>query len=85
MSERFRFRPHRGSLADAMAEMREFATFEEMAAHIKAEWSHLADVRDIEVEPYHYDARIQWDTHLVTGALDDGKRVVLGYTDRPLT
>jgi hypothetical protein len=69
-----RFRPQRGSLADAMAEMCEMpATKVALAAHLHC------DIGDIEVKPYAYDQRIDWDTFIV---------LMLGYpagfTDRPV-
>jgi hypothetical protein len=55
-----KFRPQRGSLADAMQEVQEMpATKLALAAHLRC------DIGDIEVKPYTYDARIGWDTHIV--------------------
>ena len=55
-----RFRPQRGSLADAMSEMHEMpATKVALAAHLRC------DIGDVEVKPYTYDERIGWDTHIV--------------------
>lgn len=65
-----RFRFHRGSLADSMATLVEFKDDQEAREHIAGEArdylndpSIVAD--DVTSEPYSYDARIDWDTHLV--------------------
>ena len=63
-----KIRPHRGSLADAMADVREFATSAEVIDYIIERESpyRVVTASDIECEPYTYDARIRWDTHLIT-------------------
>jgi hypothetical protein len=76
----FKFRPHRASLDEAMLEVREFETQEALREHLAAEFSgtglNMSD--DIVVKPYGHDARIDWDTHIVT---IEGFGVV-GFTDR---
>lgn len=61
-----KYRPHRGSLADAMAEAREFATIEEMKTHIWNCWNGKDgvvwfDMEDIVIgEILGDDSRIGW-------------------------
>lgn len=61
-----KYRPHRGSLADAMAEAREFATIEEMKAHVWNCWNGKDgvvwfDIEDIVIgEILGDDSRIGW-------------------------
>jgi len=81
----FEWRPQRGALADAMAEKREFASFAEMVAFLQQDWSSFgAEVVNVKAEPYGHDARINWDTYLVTGELlhrDGSEKAVFGYTN----
>lgn len=68
------FRPQRGSLDAAMAEVRKVATRAELATllHAPEDW--------ISVEPYGgVDKRIGWDTYIVTVR---GQGV--GFTNGPL-
>lgn len=39
-----KYRPHRGSLADAMAEEREFETVEELKAHVWNSWNETGGI-----------------------------------------
>lgn len=62
-----RIRQHRGGLAESLATVE---TIEPTRAAV-AVWAARALARpvvaaDIDVTPYGYDARIEWDTHLVT-------------------
>lgn len=60
------FRPQRGSLADAMAEVVELdATKSAVLAHVKQMCADFEDVIDIQVKHYCFDERIGWDTWLV--------------------
>lgn len=75
-----KYRPHRGMLAESMAETREFPSRAALVEHIRQE---LADFsvpvldEHLHIKPYGYDERIDWDTHIVTL---DGYGV-LGFTD----
>jgi hypothetical protein len=72
------FRPQRGSLAEAMAEVREVKTRADIDA-IHHGWHVVA------VDPYGgIDKRIGWDTYIVTGRTADGQVDVYGFTDGPL-
>lgn len=78
----FEWRPHRGGLAEAMAEKRTFDTFEDMAAFLRDDWGAFgASPTDIQAKWYANDERINWDTYIVTGTLPDGTHAVLGFTN----
>ena len=75
-----KIREHRGLLADAMATCKEIEPT--MAAVIDQVLSSLPcflhiKPEDIHIEPYGYDKRIGWDTHVV---IVDGYGVY-GFTD----
>ena len=44
---RVKYRPHRGGLAEAMAEMREFETVEDIKKHVVSAWKSLPGFGDI--------------------------------------
>lgn len=70
-----KFRPQRGGLDAAMKEVVDVEGLTGLAAHLKTlGWK----FENVTVEPYGFDKRIGWDTHLVCV---DGKPV--GYTDGP--
>lgn len=71
-----KFRPQRGSLDAAMEEVVELDGMDALKAHLHSIGWHDGAVR---VEPYTYDERIGWDTHIVT---IDGNAV--GFTDGPV-
>ena len=48
--QRIIYRPHRGSLKDAMQEARVFQSVEEMKAHVAAEWERGNGLRMFEPE-----------------------------------
>jgi hypothetical protein len=64
-----KFRPHRGSLAAAMEEVKEFQTFEEFYAFLEDEfrpWDSIELTREnLSFSPYAVDTRIGWETFLV--------------------
>ena len=80
-----KYRPHRGSLAAAMAEVVEVQDFVGLVNHMRSEVvsyypSHrLPTIETTEVKPYAYDSRIGWDTYMVTV---DGQ--AWGFTNGPL-
>jgi hypothetical protein len=65
-----RIREHRGSLDDSMATVREFSgTRAELCEIIRASWEPCCPsftAKQLKVRPYHYDARIGWDTYLIS-------------------
>lgn len=75
------FRPHRGLLAEAMREVREFdGTAEGLQAFLGF------DFRLVAVEPYGgVDQRIGWDTYIVTARCGNSPGIfVVGFTNGPL-
>jgi hypothetical protein len=66
------YRPHRGLLEDSMAEVVEIVDFAHLVRHMRREverWyptDKLPTEDNTRVEPYGFDHRIGWDTHLVT-------------------
>ncbi len=68
----FLYRDHRGGLAESMETAREMADFAELKRHLIS----IFGEGKITVEPYGYDKRIQWDTHIVC---HDGRGV--GFTN----
>lgn len=65
----FIFRPHRGSLDEAMAECVILESKQALIDHIAAElepWPYTLTTDDLTLKPYGYDERICWDTHIVT-------------------
>lgn len=70
-----KFRPQRGGLAEAMKEVVELDGMDALKARLRSLGWPDGYVR---VEPYAYDARIGWDTYIVT---IDGNGV--GFTDGP--
>ena len=71
----FLYRDHRGGLAESMQDAREMADFAELKRHL----FRVFGEGKITVEPYGYDSRIQWNTHIVC---HNGRGV--GYTNAPV-
>lgn len=64
-----KYRPQRRSLAEAMACIVELPDRAALIARLAAElgpWGYAVEDADVRVTPYGFDARIGWDTHLVT-------------------
>lgn len=62
-------REHRGSLADSMETVREVKDREELLAIIQSQlrpFGVAVDAQQLHIDPYAYDSRISWDTHLIT-------------------
>ena len=57
------FRPHRGTLAEAMKEVKEFDNVEAMKNHIVESWNHLFTADDVVIndESEVNDERIGWE------------------------
>ena len=95
-----RYRLHRGSLADAMSEVIEVADKQALVDHLNkdlAQWGVVLSVDDIKSEPYGYDPRIDWNTHVVLmrnqlvheehrwfGTMDMDFWGVLGFADQSI-
>lgn len=58
-----RYRDHRGSLNESMETVKEFTTKDELGLHLKELHPYLNG--KITIEPYAFDKRIGWDTHIV--------------------
>lgn len=78
-----KFRWHRGSLAESMETVVDFdGSKEALVVLLKVDampWFPALEPEHVAVEPYCYDERIGWDSHMVTvmgGAI--------GFTDGPL-
>lgn len=77
-----KIRTHRETLEDAMATEQEIEpNIESVRAYFTkgSFWPELYK-GDIKVEPYGFDERINWNTHIVTV---DGNAI--GFTDGPLS
>lgn len=95
-----KYRPHRRFLDEAMAEVQTFEDRAALVAHLNERMKHwgftLTDT-DVKIEPYGFDDRINWDTHIVTVRnvqRSDGRRYfgshmkpdyfgAIGFTDGP--
>lgn len=79
-----KYRPHRGTLAEAMKEVIEVENLQDLIEHMQQEvidWYPLNELPTLEntkIEPYIFDDRIGWDTHIVTV---NGQ--AWGFTDGP--
>lgn len=84
MSKNILYRSHRGSLDEAMSTVVELpATLKALTDHVNESLS--PKVTDLEVKPYVYDYRIDWDTHIVTGICSHSNlRYPVGFTNEPL-
>jgi hypothetical protein len=63
-----KYRPHRELLADSMAEIIEVGDRAGLIAYLArdlAPWGYRVSDEDVRIEPYCYDKRIDWDTHIV--------------------
>jgi hypothetical protein len=79
-----KYRPHRGGLAEAMAECVELpATIDALRTHVERDGDPLAP-KLTRVDPHGRgaDSRIGWkDTFVVLGEWQDGSKGVVGFTD----
>jgi hypothetical protein len=78
-----KIRVQRSLLADSMETVQDIVpTVEDIATYLRVQWGGLGygvHADRITVEPYCYDERINWNTHLVCL---DGKAVA--FTDGPI-
>lgn len=76
-----KFRFHRGSLEESMANVYEVMNRQELINLINEQWPFkYQPILDVEVSRYVYDDRIGWDTYIIIGYFD-GERHVIGFTD----
>ena len=80
----FRYRDHRGGLAESMETMQEFDSLGSLNVYLKSILHKYCiddlDVKNTTIKPYGFDKRIAWDSHIVQ--LEGWG--VLGFTDRPV-
>ena len=76
---RILYRPHRGGLSAAMAEVVEIADREALIEHLGKTWSPKADGSNVVVKWYATDDRIGWDTYMVL--IDN---IPVGFTNAPV-
>ena len=74
------YRDHRGGLAEAMKTVREVKSLTEIKEHINQSWG--MEVEEIRVEPYGFDDRIGWDTHIVICKFVNGMECPVGSTNK---
>jgi hypothetical protein len=86
-----KLRQQKGALSDSMATVVEIEPkFEALAAEVNKNLSFWYDKEfnlkgeDIKIEPYKYDPRINWDTHIVLCRDNGITYSVYGFTDGPL-
>jgi hypothetical protein len=72
------YRPHRATLQEAMEEVTEVSSIEDIAKFETNDFYHI-DAKDITVEYYCYDERIDWKTYIVCN-----KGNAIGFTNGPL-
>jgi hypothetical protein len=64
-----KFRPHRGSLHNSMDDIVVLPDRAALVAHLSHDlgrWGYQLDASDLRIEPYIFDERNGWDTHIVT-------------------
>ena len=62
------YRPQRGTLAEAMAEVKKFSSIKEMIEYLVQDNKKAFSVSDVYISYYCYDDRIDWETFIVTVA-----------------
>ncbi len=64
-----KYRPHRAHLDESMKEVVELHDRAALVAHVARDlgkWGYELTDADLRVEPYVFDERVGWDTHIVT-------------------
>ena len=77
-----KFREHKGHLADSMKTVVDVADRRALVALLQSllqPYDFTFSDEDLKVEPYEFDDRVNWDTHIVT---IEGYGVA-GFTDGP--
>ncbi len=59
------YRPQRGTLADALSEMKEFASVDEMFEYLMKDHKQAFNKNEIYISDYCYDNRIDWQTYII--------------------
>lgn len=78
-----KFRLHRGMLADSMKTLTEINSIDDIRAIVEQDYRGFdMPVREIKIDRYAYDRRIDWDTHIVTAKFHiDPRTYVIGFTN----
>lgn len=64
----FRYRDHRGGLAESMATVQEFSNKENLLHYLAislGDYAKNVDINKTTIAPYRFDERIGWDSHIV--------------------
>lgn len=83
MNEPLLFRFHRGKLDESMMTVRNVDSYEFLRWIIASYWDFIPI--KIKIEPYVYDERIEWDTHIVSAqfkGLEDKGFMPVGFLNR---
>lgn len=59
------FRPKRGTLEEAMKEMKEFHDMQDLLDFLVKEWGNRFEKEDVYFSYYCYNERIDWETFIV--------------------
>lgn len=79
------YRDRVGSLADSMETIREIATRDNIINHLNRRFKIAGPVAEIKIEHYGYDARTDWNDHLVLARFEnDDKFYPVGFTNAML-
>jgi hypothetical protein len=79
-----KYRPHRGGLAEAMAEMVEVKDKAHLERYLLASAPLWRPFESITIEPYSgADDRIGWDSTWIVMGRWNGKDYPIGFTDGP--
>ena len=76
----FKFREQRRLLVESMETVKTFKSKKDLIKHLKKIWGPFrikVTKKNLKIEPYYFDKRINWNTHIV---LLDGN--VIGFTDK---
>jgi len=79
----FKYRDHRGGLAESMATAQEFSNKENLLHYLAislGDYAKNVDINKTTIKPYGFDKRIGWDSHIVHL---EGYGV-FGFTDRQI-
>lgn len=80
----FRYRDHKGGLAESLETTQEFTDKDALLEYLQKTLDQFCktglDLREIKIEPYGFDERIGWDSHIVH--LEGWG--VFGFTDKAI-
>jgi len=79
----FKYRDHKGSLTESMGTVQEFDTKNDLIYYLRGSLKKFGvefSNESVQIKPYIYDERINWNTHIVI----IGGYGITGYTDGPV-